>query len=186
MIEMNDTDSKKTEQITLAAGCFWCIESAFNQLEGVNGAVSGYMGGKTLNPTYQDICTGATEHAEVVQVTFEPEKIKLETLLTVFFALHDPTQLNRQGNDVGTQYRSAIFYHSSQQQQLAQQLIKNLTNNNRWPNSIVTEVTAMDTFNPAEKYHQDYVNNNDQNPYCQMLVLPKLKKFREKFSQHLK
>jgi peptide-methionine (S)-S-oxide reductase len=185
-INMNNSDVITTEQITLAAGCFWCIESAFNQLKGINSAISGYMGGKTLNPTYQDICTGTTEHAEVVQVSFSPEVIRIETLLEVFFALHDPTQLNRQGNDVGTQYRSAIFYHSSKQEQLALKAIKNLTEKNTWSSNIVTEVTAVDTFYHAENYHQDYVSNNTQNPYCQMLVLPKLRKFRENFSQYLK
>ena len=185
-INMNNSDVITTEQITLAAGCFWCIESAFNQLKGINSAISGYMGGKTLNPTYQDICTGATGHAEVVQVNFSPEVIRIETLLEVFFALHDPTQLNRQGNDSGTQYRSAIFYHSSNQQQLALQAIKSLIVKNTWSSEIVTEVTAVDTFYSAENYHQDYVSNNTQNPYCQMLVLPKLRKFRENFAQYLK
>jgi peptide-methionine (S)-S-oxide reductase len=185
-IERNDNNVQTTEKITLAAGCFWCIESAFNQLKGVNSAISGYMGGKTLNPTYQDICTGETEHAEVVQVTFQPEIITPETLLAVLFTLHDPTQLNRQGNDVGTQYRSGIFYHSEQQRQLAQDVIKKLTADKRWSNSIVTEVTPAETFYPAETYHQDYVNNNTQNPYCQMLVIPKLQRFRETFSASLK
>jgi peptide-methionine (S)-S-oxide reductase len=185
-LESKYNDSQITEQVTLAAGCFWCIESAFNQLKGINSAISGYMGGRTLHPTYQDICTGATGHAEVVQVNFVPEVIKIETLLAVFFTLHDPTQLNRQGNDVGTQYRSAIFYHSPKQQQIALQVIKNITENNTWPNNIVTEVTAAEAFYPAENYHQDYVANNAQTPYCQMLVLPKLKRFRDSFSLYLK
>lgn len=178
--------SKQTELATFAGGCFWCIESAYNAINGVNSALSGYMDGHLENPSYQDICTGHSGHAEVVQVSFDPNVISYETLLEVFFSLHDPTQLNRQGNDVGSQYRSAIFFHNVQQQVLAQAKIEQLTKQGVWSQQIVTEVKAADIFYCAEDYHQDYVSNNPQNPYCQMLVLPKLAKFKSKFSDKLK
>jgi peptide-methionine (S)-S-oxide reductase len=178
--------SKQTELATFAGGCFWCIESAYNAVNGVNSALSGYMDGHLENPSYQDICTGQSGHAEVVQVSFDPNVISYETLLDVFFSLHDPTQLNRQGNDVGSQYRSAIFFHNVQQQVLAQAKIEQLTKQGVWPQQIVTEVKAADIFYCAEDYHQDYVSNNPQNPYCQMLVLPKLAKFKSQFSDKLK
>ncbi|WP_448246770.1 peptide-methionine (S)-S-oxide reductase MsrA [Thalassotalea agariperforans] len=178
--------SKQTELATFAGGCFWCIESAYNAINGVNSALSGYMDGHLENPSYQDICTGQSGHAEVVQVSFDPNVISYETLLEVFFSLHDPTQLNRQGNDVGSQYRSAIFFHNVQQQVLAQAKIEQLTKQGVWSQQIVTEVKAADIFYCAEDYHQDYVSNNPQNPYCQMLVLPKLAKFKSQFSDKLK
>ena len=178
--------SKETELATFAGGCFWCIESAYNAINGVNSALSGYMDGHLENPSYQDICTGQSGHAEVVQVSFDPNVISYETLLEVFFSLHDPTQLNRQGNDVGSQYRSAIFFHNVQQQVLAQAKIEQLTKQGVWSQQIVTEVKAADIFYCAEDYHQDYVSNNPQNPYCQMLVLPKLAKFKSQFSDKLK
>ena len=178
--------SKQTELATFAGGCFWCIESAYNAINGVNNALSGYMDGHLENPSYQDICTGQSGHAEVVQVSFDPNVISYETLLEVFFSLHDPTQLNRQGNDVGSQYRSAIFFHNVQQQVLAQAKIEQLTKQGVWSQQIVTEVKAADIFYCAEDYHQDYVSNNPQNPYCQMLVLPKLAKFKSQFSDKLK
>ena len=178
--------NKQTELATFAGGCFWCIESAYNAINGVNSALSGYMDGHLENPSYQDICTGQSGHAEVVQVSFDPNVISYETLLEVFFSLHDPTQLNRQGNDVGSQYRSAIFFHNVQQQTLAQAMIKKLTKQGVWSQQIVTEVKPADIFYCAEDYHQDYVSNNPQNPYCQMLVLPKLAKFKSQFSDKLK
>lgn len=171
---------------TLAGGCFWCIESAFNSLAGVHTALSGYMDGHIIQPTYQDICTGHSGHAEVVQLTFDSTIISYQEIIEIFFTLHDPTQLNRQGNDIGSQYRSAIFYHNEEQKTAAKSLIKQLTQQNIWQHSIVTEVKAASTFYCAEDYHQDYVNNNPQNGYCQMLVLPKLAKFRQKFANKLK
>jgi peptide-methionine (S)-S-oxide reductase len=167
---------------TLAGGCFWCIESVFNRLRGVESAVSGYMGGDTLNPTYRDICTGDTGHAEVVQVTFDPDVIAFRDLLEVFFTLHDPTQLNRQGNDVGTQYRSAIFWHTPEQKAEAEALIAGFTAEHRFDRPIVTEVTAAMAFYPAEAYHQRYFEQNPTQPYCQFVVAPKVAKAHEKFA----
>ena len=174
------------EIATFAAGCFWCIESAFNAIAGVEKALSGYMGGHTSNPTYEDICTGQSGHAEVVQITFDNSVITYQELLTLFFALHDPTQLNRQGNDIGTQYRSAIFYHSKNQQVSANEMINELNKKGIWAETIVTTVVELAEFYVAEDYHQDYVSNNPQNRYCQLLVLPKLTKFKEKFANKLK
>lgn len=165
------------ETITLGAGCFWCVEAAYNQIEGVHAAVSGYMGGKTANPTYEDICTGATGHAEVVQVVFDPKILPLERVLAWFWDLHDPTQLNRQGNDVGTQYRSAIFYGSEGQRELAEASKQAAQENFDKP--IVTEITAAAAFYPAERYHQDYYfQNKTRNGYCQFVVEPKLRKLK--------
>lgn len=175
---------KQTEIATFAAGCFWCIESAFNQLKGVEKAVSGYMGGQTLNPDYRQICTGTTGHAEVVQLEFDPRLISFEQLLQVLWFLHDPTQLNRQGNDVGTQYRSAIFYHSDEQRQQALTSIQAAGALFDLP--IVTEVRAAVTFYPAEEYHQGYYLQNTNQPYCQFLITPKLAKFRQTFVSLLK
>ena len=162
------------EAITLGAGCFWCIEAAYNQLEGVHSAVSGYMGGSSANPTYQDICTGQTGHAEVVRVVFDPEKISLERVLAWFWDLHDPTQLNRQGNDSGTQYRSAIFLENEEQREIAEASKAAAQANFSKP--IVTEITAAPEFHPAEIYHQDYYFQNPGAGYCQFVVEPKLKK----------
>ena len=162
------------EAITLGAGCFWCIEAAYNQLEGVHSAVSGYIGGKTDSPTYQDICTGQTGHAEVVRVVFDPEKISLERVLAWFWDLHDPTQLNRQGNDAGTQYRSEIFLENEIQRETAE-ASKNAAQSN-FPKPIVTAISIASKFYPAEKYHQDYYFQNPGAGYCQFVVEPKLKK----------
>lgn len=174
----------QTEIATFGAGCFWCIESALNQLRGVNTAISGYMGGQTHNPDYRQVCTGTTGHAEVVQVEFDPEQISFEQLLQIVFFLHDPTQLNRQGNDIGTQYRSAVFYHSEQQHQQAVALIKAAQPLFDLP--IVTEVTAASSFYPAEEYHQGYYLQNTNQPYCHFLITPKLAKFRQTFASLLK
>lgn len=175
-----------TEFATLGGGCFWCIEAAFNHLHGVNIAISGYTGGEVDNPTYQQICSGNTGHAEVVQIEFDPEIISYQQLLTMFFQLHDPTQLNKQGNDVGTQYRSAIFCHSKEQFELANELLATFTKQAIWPAPIVTEVNMAQTFYPAENYHQGYAQSNPNQPYCQFLVLPKLEKFKEMFADYLK
>jgi peptide-methionine (S)-S-oxide reductase len=171
---------------TLAAGCFWCIETVFNRLRGVESAVSGYMGGHTLNPTYKDICNGDTGHAEVVQVTFDPDVISYHELLDVFFTLHDPTQLNRQGNDVGTQYRSAIFWHTLEQKAGAEAAIAELMASNQFATPIVTEVTEAAIFYPAEDYHQHYYEQNSLQPYCQFVVAPKVAKAQVRFADRLK
>jgi peptide-methionine (S)-S-oxide reductase len=169
----------QTELATFGAGCFWCIEAAFNQLQGVKSAISGYMGGQTLNPDYRQVCTGTSGHAEVVQLEFDPAQVSFEQLLQVLWFLHDPTQLNRQGNDRGTQYRSAVFYHSVEQQQQALASIKAVQPLFDAP--IVTEVTPASAFYPAEDYHQDYYLQNTNQPYCQFLITPKLAKFRQTF-----
>lgn len=172
------------ETATLAGGCFWCLEAVFRRLQGVESVVSGYMGGATPNPTYRDVCTGSTGHAEVVQIRFDPAVISYADLLDVFFAIHDPTTLNRQGNDRGTQYRSAIFYHTPEQLAVAEQAI--LEEQKGWQGPIVTELSAAETFFPAEDYHQDYFANNTFQPYCQFVVAPKVRKAVEKFGDKLK
>lgn len=174
----------KHEIATLAGGCFWCLEAVFNRLKGVDKVVSGYMGGHLPNPDYKSVCSGNTGHAEVVQVTFDPELISFDNLLEVFFAIHDPTTLNRQGNDRGTQYRSAIFYHSPEQKQAAEAAIER--EKSSWPDTIVTEVADAVTFHPAEDYHQDYYANNPYQPYCQFVVAPKVRKALEKFGGQMR
>ena len=174
------------ETATLAGGCFWCIETVFNRLHGVKSAVSGYMGGHTANPTYEAVCNGDTGHAEVVQVTFDPGVISYRDLLDVFFTIHDPTQLNRQGNDVGTQYRSAIFWHTPEQKAAAEAVIAELTASRTFAAPIVTEVTEATTFHPAEDYHQRYYEHNPHQPYCQFVVAPKVAKAEGKFAGLLK
>ncbi|HUX30081.1 MAG TPA: peptide-methionine (S)-S-oxide reductase MsrA [Thiobacillus sp.] len=171
---------------TLAGGCFWCLETVFNQLRGVESAVSGYMGGRTENPTYADVCNGDTGHAEVVQVRFDPDAISYRELLEVFFTLHDPTQLNRQGNDVGTQYRSAIFWHTPEQKAEAESIIVELAAAKQFDAPIVTEVTEAETFYPAEDYHQGYFDQNPNQPYCQFVVAPKVAKAQAKFAARFK
>lgn len=171
---------------TFGGGCFWCIEAAMNMLNGVNKAISGYSGGEIKNPTYQQICQGSSGHAEVIQVEFDPQVISFEQLLVFFFQLHDPTQLNRQGNDIGTQYRSVIFYHDAEQQELALKQISDLENLHIWPQPIVTEVSPLGDFYPAEDYHQNYANENKEQPYCTFVVTPKLEKFKFQFKDYLK
>lgn len=166
---------------TLAGGCFWCLEAVYERLQGVNKVTSGYMGGHTDNPGYDDICTGTTGHAEVVQLAFDPAQLKFETLLEVFFTIHDPTTLNRQGNDRGTQYRSAIFYHTPEQQAAAEKMVADLTARQVWADPIVTEISPATTFYPAEEYHREYFRNHAQQPYCQHVVAPKLNKFLQVF-----
>ncbi len=174
------------ELATLAGGCFWCLEAVFVELRGVEKVVSGYMGGHTLNPTYKQICYEDTGHAEVVQITFDPQIITFRELLEVFFTIHDPTTLNRQGADIGSQYRSAIFHHSEEQRATAEQVIAELTAAGIWSNPIVTELTAAPVFYPAEDYHQDYFANNPYQPYCLAVVAPKVAKARQKFLAKLK
>ncbi|HEV8354819.1 MAG TPA: peptide-methionine (S)-S-oxide reductase MsrA [bacterium] len=171
---------------TLAGGCFWCLEAVFDQLQGVTDVVSGYSGGARANPTYEQVCSGATGHAEVVQVTFDPAIVSFQEILEVFFTIHDPTQLNRQGGDVGTQYRSAIFYHTPEQKAAAEQVIQEFTAAKVWDAPIVTEVAPFAAFYPAEAYHQEYFQRNPYQPYCQVVVAPKVAKFRKKFLEKLK
>ena len=179
-------ETKKLETATLAAGCFWCVEAVFDDLRGVVDVVSGYSGGHTENPTYQEVCSESTGHAEVVQIRFDPEELSYNDLLHVFFAVHDPTTLNRQGNDVGTSYRSAIFYHSDEQRKIAEEVINKLDDANIWEEPIVTEVTEFTSFYPAEDYHQEYFANNPTQPYCAAVVAPKVLKFRKMFVDRLK
>lgn len=173
------------EQATLAGGCFWCLEAAYDQLRGVLNVESGYAGGRRPNPTYEQVCTGTTGHAEVVQITYDPAIISYQDLLDVFFTIHDPTTLNRQGADVGTQYRSAIFYHTPEQKTMAEETIARLIEERLWDNPIVTEVGPLAEFYPAEDYHRDYFQRNPGQPYCQAVVAPKVAKFRSKFMEKL-
>ena len=179
-------EDKNLETATLGAGCFWCVEAVFDDLKGVEDVVSGYSNGQTLNPTYQQVCNGDTGHAEVIQIKFDPEVISYRDILKVFFAVHDPTTLNRQGGDVGTQYRSAIFFHSPDQEKIAHEVIAELTAENIWDAPIVTEVTPISNYFPAENYHQEYFANNPNQPYCLAVVAPKVAKFRQKFLDKLK
>jgi peptide-methionine (S)-S-oxide reductase len=174
------------EIATFGAGCFWCLESALNQLKGVEHAISGYMGGQSENPDYRSICTGTTGHAEVVQVSFNPQQISFEQLCQIFFVLHDPTQLNRQGNDTGTQYRSVVFTHDDQQVDKVRAVIAALTEEQSFIKPIVTEISPASTFYPAEDYHQGYFLKNPQQGYCQVIIAPKMTKFRQLFSSLLK
>jgi len=178
--------SRSDQQITLAGGCFWCIESAFNNVKGILSAVSGYMGGTTAQPTYESVCSGTTGHAEVVQLTLDPELINNREILEIFFALHDPTQLNRQGNDVGSQYRSAVFFHSPEQETAAAAIINEINDQQIWPAPVVTEVIAAERFHCGEDLHQGYFAKNPENQYCQAVVSPKLAKFRKTFASKLK
>ncbi len=171
---------------TLAGGCFWCLEAVFDEVKGVVSVESGYAGGRIENPSYKAVCTGATGHAEVVQVTFDPGIVSYRDLLNVFFAIHDPTTLNRQGADVGTQYRSAIFYHDDEQKRIAEGLISELNARGIWDGPVVTEVTRFDKFYMAEDYHQEYFAKNPYQPYCRAVVAPKVAKFRKHFLDMLK
>jgi peptide-methionine (S)-S-oxide reductase len=171
---------------TLGGGCFWCLEAVFEGLRGVERVVSGYAGGDVANPSYQQVCTGSTGHAEVVQITFDPSVVTFREVLEVFFGTHDPTTLNRQGMDVGTQYRSAIFYHSPEQRRVAEQTIAELNAAGIWDRPIVTEVVPFQAFYPAEAYHQGYFRNNPNQGYCQAVVAPKVAKFRKHFAAKLK
>ncbi len=180
------TDVNAREVATLAGGCFWCLEAVFEQLKGVEKVVSGYMGGRVPNPTYRAVCEGTTGHAEVVQVTFDPSTVSYRELLEVFFTIHDPTTLNRQGADEGTQYRSAVFFHSPEQERTAREVIADLTEKGVWDDPIVTEVAPAAEFYPAEDYHQEYYRNNAQQPYCRVVIAPKVAKFRGKYLERLK
>lgn len=180
------SNNQGREIATLAGGCFWCLEAVFDELRGVEKVESGYAGGHTINPTYREVCDGATGHAEVTQITFDPQVISFSELLQVFFTIHDPTTLNRQGADVGTQYRSAIFYHSPEQRKIAEQVIAELSAAKVWDDPIVTEVTPLTEFYPAEEYHRDYFQRNPAQPYCQAVIAPKVSKARKHFLDKLK
>ncbi|ELR71020.1 Peptide methionine sulfoxide reductase MsrA [Fulvivirga imtechensis AK7] len=174
---------KKT---TLGAGCFWCVEAVFQQLEGVESVISGYTGGKIKNPTYREVCSGLTGHAEVAQITYDPQVISFEDILEVFWKTHDPTTLNKQGADVGTQYRSAIFYHDDEQKRIAEVIKEELDRSGTFEKPIVTEITPLEDFYPAEDYHQNYFNQNQEQPYCQYVVGPKVEKVKRVFKEKLK
>lgn len=179
-------ENQNLETATLAGGCFWCIEPVFDDLKGVEEVASGYSGGHTENPTYQQVCSETTGHAEVIQVKFNPNEISFKEILQIFFSVHDPTTLNRQGNDVGSSYRSAIFYHSDEQKRVAEEVIKEVTEEGVYDNPIVTQVAPFDKFYIAENYHQEYFANNPNQPYCAAVVAPKVAKFRKKFVDRLK
>ena len=174
------------ESATLAGGCFWCLEAVFEQLKGVERVVSGYAGGTVPDPTYEQVCTGATNHAEVVQITFDPARVSYRELLEVFFTIHDPTTEDRQGPDVGTQYRSAVFTHSPAQDAEARQVIKELTAKGLWDGPVVTQIQPLTAFYPAEEYHQHYFARNPTQGYCRMVVAPKVAKFRKQFLSKLR
>jgi peptide-methionine (S)-S-oxide reductase len=174
------------ETATLAGGCFWCLEAVFLELKGVESVRSGYCGGHVANPTYAQVCTGETGHAEAVQVSFNPRLLSYHDLLTIFFTIHDPTSLNRQGADVGTQYRSAIFHHDQVQQNVAHQVMREISAAGLWEAPLVTEVVPLEKFYPAEDYHQDYFKKNPFQPYCRVVIAPKITKFRHQFVDRLK
>src|SRR5262245_9628109 len=180
------SENQQREVATLAGGCFWCLEAVFDELAGVEKVESGYSGGHTINPTYQEVCMGTTGHAEVVQITFDPGVVSFKELLQVFFTIHNPTTLNRQGADVGTQYRSAVYYHTLEQREVAEQVIAELTAAMVWNDPIVTEVTPFEKFYPAEEYHRDYFQRNPTQAYCQFVIEPKVAKFRKVYLDRLK
>ncbi len=178
--------SQQKETATLAGGCFWCLEAVYDQLKGVSSVESGYAGGSIQNPSYEQVCTGRTGHAEVVQITYDPQVVSFKDLLDVFFTIHDPTTLNRQGNDTGTQYRSAIFYSTPDQKAIAEQTITDLDKQHLWNNPIVTQVAPLTVFYPAEDYHQEYFANHGNQPYCRVVIEPKVAKFRKHYFEQLK
>ncbi|MCT4603377.1 MAG: peptide-methionine (S)-S-oxide reductase MsrA [Marinifilum sp.] len=182
----SENQTKKTEIASFGAGCFWCVEAIFQELKGVEKVQSGYMGGETKNPTYKEVCSGTTGHAEICQITYDATVIGFEELLEVFWQTHNPTTLNRQGADVGTQYRSVIFYHSEEQKKLAESYKAKLNQSGAWGDPIVTEITPASKFYIAENYHQDYFSNNSNQPYCNFVIKPKMEKFKKVFRNKLK
>lgn len=182
---MND-EQRTLEAATLGGGCFWCLEAVYVELRGVEKVVSGYAGGHVKNPTYREVCSGVTGHAEVTQITFDPARISYRDLLRVFFTIHDPTTLNRQGADVGTQYRSIILYHDVAQKQTAIEVMNEVSQQGIWSNPIVTELAPLEVFYPAEDYHQDYFARNPMQPYCQVVIAPKVAKFRKQYFERLR
>ena len=181
-----DNHNKREEVATLGGGCFWCIEAAFDEIKGVVNVESGYAGGKTASPTYEQVCTGATGHAEVVQVTFDPRSISFKEILEIFFTAHDPTTLNRQGADVGTQYRSVIFYHNEKQKSIAEQVIAELDDEKVWDDPIVTQVEPFKGFYEAEEYHRRYFSRYPEAAYCRVVIAPKIAKLRKKYHEKLR
>ena len=179
-------DTTGLQKATFGSGCFWCTEAIFENLKNLQSVVSGYAGGHVLNPTYEEVCTGTTGHAEVTQITYDPSVISYDELLEVFWKTHDPTTLNRQGNDVGPQYRSVIFYHNDEQKKLAEKYKSELDKSGAWDNPIVTEISPLTNYFPAENYHQDYYNNNPNQGYCAFVIAPKLEKFKKVFKDKLK
>ncbi|MDX1638239.1 MAG: peptide-methionine (S)-S-oxide reductase MsrA [Balneolaceae bacterium] len=179
-------DSENLEQATFGAGCFWCVEAVFEELKGVTHVEAGYAGGEEKNPTYKQVAYGQTGHAEVARIVYDPEVISYDQLLTVFWHTHNPTTLNRQGPDVGPQYRSAIFYHNEEQKKIAEQSLEETDNSDLWEDPIVTEISPLKNYSKAENYHQNYYENNPNAGYCQVIIAPKLKKFRNEFSHMLK
>lgn len=186
VLDIDKPMNKKTELATLGAGCFWCVEAVFQELKGVYKVESGYTGGTVKNPTYAQVSTGQSGHAEVAQITYAPSEISFETILSVFFKTHDPTTLNQQGADRGTQYRSAVFYHDTAQKNAAETIIKELNKENAYPNPIVTEVSKLGDYYPAEDYHQNYFTLNPDKQYCSFVIQPKVDKFRKVFKEYLK
>ena len=186
MNQTNDRTSKDTQVATLGGGCFWCLEPLYADLQGVKDVVVGYSGGSVPDPSYEQVCTGRTGHAEVVQVTFDPETVSYREILEVFFAIHDPTTPNRQGADVGPQYRSAIFYHDDDQRRVAEEVIQELEEEDIWGKPIVTEVSPIKEFYEAEEYHQEYYQKNPNQGYCRVVIAPKVSKFRQKYQSKLK
>lgn len=184
-LDKADPKETKLEKATFGGGCFWCVEAVFENMKGVKDVVSGYAGGRNANPTYEQVCTGRTGHAEVCEITYDPEVVAFEELLEVFWKTHDPTTLNRQGPDIGTQYRSVIFYHSDRQKELAEMYKKKLDGSGAFRDRIVTEITESPKFYAAEKYHQDYYRNNPNQSYCAFVVRPKVEKFKEVFADKL-
>ena len=186
-VNMDDTmNTNNLDTITLGAGCFWCVEAIFTELNGVNSVISGYMGGKVKNPTYKEVCSGLTGHAEVAQITYDPSVVSFDEILQVFWQTHDPTTLNRQGNDVGTQYRSAVFYHNDEQKTKSEKYKKELNESGAWDNDIVTEISPASVFYPAEDYHQNYFALHGEESYCKFVVGPKVEKFKKVFKEKLK
>jgi peptide-methionine (S)-S-oxide reductase len=183
---MSNSTNNGTEVATLAGGCFWCLEAVYDQLKGVEDVVSGYSNGHVGNPSYQQVCTGMTGHAEVIQIRYNPQVVSFRDLLNIFFTIHDPTTLNRQGNDVGTQYRSAIFYHTPEQKVIAEQVIAEVNASGVWDKPVVTEVAPIENFSVAEDYHQEYFERNPYQPYCRVVVAPKVAKFRKHYFEQLK
>lgn len=179
-------ENKTMDTATFGAGCFWCVEAVFQNMEGVEKVVSGYSGGSVKNPAYKEVCMGTTGHAEVCQIHYNPQKVSFDELLEVFWQTHDPTTLNRQGNDIGTQYRSAVFYHSEEQKQKAEKYKAELDKSGAFDRPIVTEIVPFSTFYAAENYHQDYFNLNGTEPYCQFVVKPKVEKFKKVFKDKVK
>jgi len=177
---------KELKKATLGGGCFWCTEAVYRELKGVVDVVPGFSGGNIKNPAYREVCTGRTGHAEVVQITYDPEVISFKEILEVFFMTHDPTTLNRQGNDVGTQYRSAVFYHDREQKETAEEVVSNFEKEKVFENPVVTEITPFEVFYKAEDYHKNYFERNKDQPYCQFVVAPKVKKFKKIFKEKLK